>query len=40
MFVFMCLIAGKQVLASRDEGWLLAGARPPWGLPRRETGSE
>lgn len=36
----MCVIACRHILAGRDEGWLLAGEGPPWGLPRRETGSE
>lgn len=39
-FVLMWLTADKQILASRDEGWLLVGERPSWGLPWGETGSE
>jgi len=37
---FSCGLAGGYVLASRDEGWLLAGEGLPWDLPGRETSSK
>lgn len=38
--MLLSLVAGGHVLASRDEGWVLAGEGPPWGLPWGETGSQ